>query len=438
MPASDHPDAPPPGAVSGAQFDPQGFVRVEVDDPTPFVGQQATLRAWVYLPSTEAACDAQHEPQLTGFWNESLIERGQTRCARQWFPQVVGGRQMFAGLLRKVAIFPTRAGRLEVGSIEVIGEYIEGDGFFGQRRQINVRSPAVVVEAREPALDARPPGYVPGLIGPLQIVAELDRTTVATGETATLRVRATGNGYLGAAGLPPPPTVEGVRMHPGSSRNEVDKSDERNVRGTLFNEYLLVPERPGAHALGVLHVPWFSPLEQRFHHATVVLPTLTATGAAQPREQETHREDPTLALDPYEPEPSLTPYRALISTAARAWMTLLVFPVVLAGWGLARALRRLGAARRLAADDVARNDPDVLMARATERLTAGDAAAAVDLAARALDRALKSPRTVSDDLRARIDETRSVCDTLRFSGVGDAHVIIERVRDTLRALDQEP
>ncbi len=430
------PDAPPAGEV-GAQFDPAGFVRVSIDNATPYVGQQVTLRIWLYVPSTEVVCDVQREPQLTGFWNEPLIDRGQIRCARQWFRQVVGGREMAAGLVRKIALFPTRAGRLEVGAPEVIGEYIEGDGFFGQRRQITARGPSVGVDAREPPTDGRPAGYVPGRLGPLQVQAELDRAAVPTGETVTLRLRATGNGYLGAVGLPAIAPVEGVRMHEGASHHDVDRADERDVKGNLTVEYLLVPERPGAHALGTLSVPWFDPTDGRYHTTTVALPTITATGAALERDEEERREDPTIALDPIETSPSLDGYRPFFTTPLRVWGAVALPPLALVVAGLARAFRRLRESRRAAREDLARNDPSSLMAQSELALSSGDEARAADLAGRALEKARKEYgiERLDDGGRAALREAQEACDTLRFGGAGSTRDAVEKVRAAVRAME---
>lgn len=430
-----NPDAPPTGEVSGALFDPAGFVRVAVDNPTPYVGQQTTLRIWLYVPASEAACNLLREPQLTGFWNEQLIERTQD-CARRWYAQSVGGRTMSAGLVRKIALFPTRPGRQEIGAPEAIAEYIEGDGFFGRRRQITARGPSLVLDVREPPTQGRPQGYVPGLQGPLRITAELDRMSAATGETVTLRLRAEGNGYLGAVGLPTPPRVEGVRMHPGASHHEVDHSDESNVRGLLTAEYLLVPERPGTHALGTLVVPWFDPSDERYHTTTVPLPSLIATGAALTRDADETREDPAVALDPFEASPSIEAHRPFFTTGARVWGAVALPPLALAMAGLARALRRWRERRISERDDAQRNDPLSLMRQADDALAAGHDAKAADLAGRALERARKefgAPATEAAREAAR--EAQAACDTLRFGGSGAARDAVEKVRAAVRAME---
>lgn len=437
QPAVVDPDAPPPGEV-GAQFDPGGFVRVAVDNPTPYVGQQITLRVWLYVPSSEVACDVQREPQLTGFWNEPLIDRGQVRCARQFYSQNVGGRPMVAGIVRKIALFPTRAGRLEIGAPELVAEYIEGDMFFGQRRQLTARGPSVVVDVREPPTAGRPAGYVPGRLGPLQIQASLDRPNAPTGETVTLTLRATGNGYLGAVGLPALPTVEGVRMHDGASHHDIDRSDERNVRGTLVTEYLLVAETPGAHPLGMLTVPWFDPADEQYHQVAVPLPTLTATGAALERDADERRDDPTIALDPIEASPSLDGYRPFFTSGARVWGVIALPPFALAAWSVSRWLRRLRDARRAAQHDAARNDPESLLKQSELALGAGDDARAAELAGRALEKARKEYGTerLDDAGRDAVKSAQAACDTLRFGGAGSAREAFDKVSAAVRAMER--
>lgn len=438
LPAAVDPDAPPAGEIPTSWFNPSGFLRLAVDKSTPYVGEQVILRAWLYVPSAEVGCDAQQEPILTGFWNEQLLDRGQTRCWRGAWQVTVGNRPMVAGLLRKIALFPTRAGRLEISGMEVLAEYLEGDMFFGQRRRIQVRGPTLAVDVRDPPLEGRPEGYIPGLLGPLAITAELDRPSAPTGETVTLRVRAVGNGYLGAVGIPSPPRVEGLRMHPGTSRHEVDRSNEADVRGTLHTEYLLVAERPGTYALGVLTVPWFDPVGGRYGTTTVPLPTLTATGSPPARDDDTRREDPTVMLEPLVESPSLTPYHTFFTNRLRVWGTVAFLPSMLLVLGLARGLLRWIMQRRAERSEAQRNDPLAMMARSEEALRAGDRTTALDLAGRALERARRvyGDAGLDEAGRAALRQAQVLCDTVRFGAEGDAAEAVARVREVVRAMER--
>lgn len=408
------PDVPPDGTLTGAQASPAGFLRAVVDVPQPYVGQQVIYRAFIYAPANEAGCEPLHEATLDGFWSEVLMEPRQV-CAQRWIPQRVGSWTMTAGMVRRIALFPTHAGRLEIGPLRMGVEYIEGDGFFGRRRREEMSTPAIVVEAREPPLEGRPAGYVPGTIGPLSITASIDRAEVPVGETATMTVRAQGNGYLGSVTLPSPRGVDGLRVLPGSSRSTVDRNAEP-LRGDVVNEYRVVADRPGRFTLPTLTVPWFDPSSGRYQSSQVVLPVIVATGAARPAEEAADPQDPSIALEGLQRDVSLAPSTSYFTTPLRVWGALSVVPgaVLLAGLGL--GLRRWSRSRRAVQAETAKNNPRSLLSQADAALAAGDAAGALGLGARALDRAERGASPVDEALKQRARAAREAGDGLRFAG----------------------
>jgi hypothetical protein len=408
------PDVPPDGTLTGAEAQPSGFLRAVIDVDRPYVGQQVIYRAFVYVPAAEAGCEPLREATLDGFWSEVLMEQRQV-CAQRWIPQRVGSWTMAAGMVRRVALFPTHAGRLEIGPLRMGVEYIEGDGFFGRRRRAEMATPALVVEAREPPLEGRPAGYVPGTIGPLSVTASVDRAALPVGETATLTVRASGNGYLGSVTLPSPRGVEGLRLLAGSSRSVVDRNAEP-LRGEVTNEYRVVADRPGRYELPPLNVPWFDPSNGRYQTAQVVMPVITATGAARAPEETDDQADPSIALEGLQRDVSLEPATTFFTTPLRVWGTLALVPgsVLLAGLGL--GLRRWSRSRRVVLAETAKNDPRSLLAQADAALAAGDAAGALGLATRALDRAERAAKSADEALKQRARAAREAGDGLRFAG----------------------
>ncbi len=408
------PDVPPEGVLTGVTASAEGFVRVVTDLATPWVGQQVEYRAFVYVPAGEAGCEPLREATLDGFWSESLVEARQ-QCAARWLPQRVGSWDMTAGMVRRIALFPTHAGRLEIGSLKMGVEYIEGDGFFGRRHRVEMEAPRLVLEAREPPLEGRPPGYVPGTLGPIALRAEIDRAELPVGETATLRVHAQGNGYLGSVTLPAPRAVDGVRVLPGSSHAETDRS-VAPLRSEVVNEYRIVADRAGRFTLPALRVPWFDPGTGRYAVGEVVLPVIVATGALRPPEDS---EGPDLAtqLAPLVREVPLASSPAFFTTALRVWGVLGAVPLAVLGAFAGTALRRALRVRRAAKESTARNDPQSLLAQADAALAGGDGVAALGLAARALERASRASGTSSE---AKVAEARAACDGLRFAGAAVA------------------
>ena len=421
------PDVPPDGALTGAQASAGGFLRVLVDVPNPYVGQQVIYRAFIYVPANDGACEPLHEATLDGFWSEVLMEPRQV-CSQRWIPQRVGSWTMTAGMVRRIALFPTHAGQLEIGPLRMGVEYIEGDGFFGRRRRVEMASPAMAIEAREPPLEGRPAGYVPGTIGPLSITAEIDRAQLPVGETATLTVRAQGNGYLGSVTLPSPRGLDGLRVLPGGSRSQVDRTVDP-LRGNVTNEYRVVADRPGRFPMEPLNVPWFDPASGRYHVAQVPLPVIVASGAARPADETDDPLDPSIALEGLQREVSLTPETSFFTTPLRVWGAIAVIPGTLLLAGLGMGLRKWSRARRVVQAETTKNDPRALLEQADAALAAGDGPAALGLGARALDRAERGAKTVDAALAQRARAAREAGDGLRFAG---AAVDRDAVAATLR------
>ncbi|MEI8256745.1 MAG: hypothetical protein WCJ30_13805, partial [Deltaproteobacteria bacterium] len=339
------PDAPPAGDLTGANFNPNAFLRVAVDNPNPYLGQQVTLRVWLYIGSSEANCEVSDEPTLAGFWNESLIPPTR-ECASRWFTTNIAGRYMSVGLVRKIAIFPSQTGVLTIGAVRASVEMISG-GMFRSVQRLEVRSPDLQVEVREPPAAGRRVDYVPGTVGPVQLTAEVDRATGAVGETLAFTVHAMSDGSLASAVVAPPTNVDGVRVRVGGSHARHDTSGAR-VASSLDTEILVVPERPGRIDLGTVQIPYWDPARGVYDVASVQLPVITVTGAALARDDSAERgQDPQSELRGLNPSPSLRPYSTWFHRDAVALITIATPPVGLALFlSLGSLLRAMSRRRR--------------------------------------------------------------------------------------------
>lgn len=428
-PVYEGPDVPPEGPLTGATFNRQGFARAMLSAPTAVVGEAVEYRAWVYVPAVEAGCEPLQEPTVTGFWSESLITPRQA-CADRWIPQTFEGQGLTAGLVRRLALYPTRAGALTVGPLRMNVEYLVGDSFFGRRQMVPMASGPVSLTVEDAPLEGRPRGYVPGVVGPVGITAALDRDRVVAGETVTLTLRLEASAYIGSVTAPPPALPDGVRRLPGPSHSEVD-TGIFPPRGIATHTWRLVAERPGAIALGTYALDTFNPSTRRYERITAALPTLTVTGEAVSHPPDGDDEDPALRLEAFNPNARLDRHSALFTTPFRAAATLAAPPLALALWQLSKLLKRRAAARKSARDEASRNDPEALLAQSLARLEDNDPRAALDLAGRALDRGRKSVDTES----TMIAEVQRSLDAVRFAGAdtpsNEVRALIEQVRAAL-------
>ena len=66
--------APPSGALDGALYDDQAFLRTVVDRSEPYVGEQVTVTIYLYIRgSLTSMPTATHEPTTDGFWIQDLL-----------------------------------------------------------------------------------------------------------------------------------------------------------------------------------------------------------------------------------------------------------------------------------------------------------------------------------------------------------------------------
>jgi hypothetical protein len=439
-PPPQDPDAPPLGDLTGAEYDPTAFLRVALDTPEPYLGQQVVLRVWLYVASTEANCEITREPQLSGFWNESLLPP-MRECAARWFTSNVGGRYMSVGLVRRIALFPTQTGELTIGPMAANVEVLTG-GLFRSLHRVEAHSPPLQVTVREPPAAGRPPGYVPGTVGPVSLVAQADRDQVAVGETVTVTVRATSEGSLASARIEPPSHLDGVRVRVGDTRAAHDASAGR-VTTTLLTEFLIVPERPGTFDLGEVALPYWDPAAERYGVARTRLPVVRATGAALPAERPAAAGDAASELRPLTREPSLRPHASLFARGPLPVAVVAAPPLAFALAGMATALGRRAARRARSRAEAKRSDPAALV-REAKRALEGDPARAVSLAGRALDRAVARAReqvegglaALPAEVRGAVDDARQACDAARFAGeAAEPRDVVTRVERAVRAIE---
>lgn len=430
------PDSPPAGDLTGAFFDATGFYRVGVDRANIWLGQQISYRLWVYAASSEAGCELSSEPTFPGFWNETAFSPSR-ECAQRWFQQSVNGRFMAIGLVRKVALFPTQTGTLSFGAVAGAVQVMSG-GMFRSMHRVESRTPAVEVQVREPPAAGRPEGYVPGTIGPIVLEASVDRESCATGETATISIRARSEGSLAAARLIFDTHVDGARVRMSDGRTELHAGADGRMESVRTTELLVVPEREGRVALGELRMPFFDPSTERYGVASIVAPVVRATGDAVQREaQRTEQQDPAMVLRGMTASPSLKSYSPWFLSANRALFAALIPSFIAAMSWVFLLARRTMTGRRLAESDALKRDPATLLAQA-KSLLASDPKTALGIASKAMEFSIAESgefEGLSDGAKSAVSKARESLDASRFAGTGDAAATMQLVETAIAQVE---
>ena len=244
------PAAPARQAPSGpAPVGSELFVRAEPSRETAVVGQQVVVDYVLYFePHVQPR---QTSPVGTwdaaGFWREELD-------VPTAYPRTVslGGRSYEAVTIRRVALFPTRSGTLELSPMEFTVDLLRTDRRFGtdpfapffspftQRyTEETVTAPSARVAVRE-----LPPGAPPsfdGAVGQFTLRSQADRRQVEAGEPVEVQVTVSGTGNVATLAPPAldvPPTVD--VYGPREDREILRGADP--LRGVKTFTWTLVPQ----------------------------------------------------------------------------------------------------------------------------------------------------------------------------------------------------
>jgi hypothetical protein len=426
------PEVPPaapsdPELSLDAPLDSRVFLRSVVDQKNPVVGEQVTLTIYVYSRVSSLELTDVHEPSIPDFFLRELMPQGVQPDQRA---VVINGVPWRVQPILKKALFPLRAGELEIGSMKVTLIGGRGSGIAGAVRE----SEAIKLHATEPPTAGRPVGYQVGDVGFYSLSASVEPRASEVGGAVAVTATLSGVGNVPSTlRIPASAAVEWLEPQ---VRENIDVENGK-VRGSRTFSYVVRPKTAGTVDLGDITLPYWNPERKAYEVARVSL------GKVQVAPEKT----PPLAKDPsapHDPWSSLGSARAELGSYARVrepptekpwyWLGLFGGPVaVVAGSLGSKGFRRLrtwvsdkrtsaqsGIDRALGeARDARKHDDPRTLAAALERAVYLAIERATGLKARALmlDEipAALEERSVPRELAAELRELLGSIEATRFT-----------------------
>ena len=198
--------------ISEAEIAKNLYIRAIVDKTQAYKGEQVTVTYKLYTRlSIASQMGVNKLPQYQGFWAEELETSGNINFTTE----VIEGKQFRVGVLKRVALFPTQTGSLEVTPFELtvpvqIEKQRSGksiwDDFFGDpfgRSEIyefNAKSNVVKIDVL-PLPDGQPTSFK-GAVGEYIFEAKLNNFTVKSNEPLTLSINISGAGNIKLIDMP--------------------------------------------------------------------------------------------------------------------------------------------------------------------------------------------------------------------------------------------
>ena len=258
--------------ISEAEIAKNLYVRAIVDKTKPYKGEQVTVTYKLYTRlSIASQMGVNKLPQYQGFWAEELETTGNINFTTE----IVGGKQFRVGVLKKVALFPTQTGSLEVTPFELavpvqIQKQKSGksvwDDFFGDpfgRSEIyefNAKSNVVKIDV-QPLPDGQPESFK-GAVGDFSFEAKLNNTTVKSNEPLTLNVNISGSGNIKLLDMPEINLPNGFEKYEPKINEQINRNGI--VSGSKSGEYLFVPRVVGTREIPPMEFSYFNPSQKKY------------------------------------------------------------------------------------------------------------------------------------------------------------------------------
>jgi hypothetical protein len=269
------PEAPPEYQLEAAP-DPAAFLRATVSPTSAVVGQQVTLRVYAYGARGLFGEGESKESRHPDFLAEPIMSNS---AKQRHLPVRIQGQEYLAVKIRELALFPLKAGDLEIGPMTMA---FYGRGYMSRQYPEGVprSSQGLTLAVKEPPLADRPAGYQLGDVGEFELSAEVSPATVEAGGAVSVVATVSGRGRL-PADLDPPQR-KGIEWLAPSIKDEQKMDREGVLGGTRTFTYLVRLQTPGQLDLGELTLPHWSPRLNRYRVARAKLGEITVSEANTP------------------------------------------------------------------------------------------------------------------------------------------------------------
>ncbi|HNV86880.1 MAG TPA: BatD family protein [Candidatus Omnitrophota bacterium] len=251
------------------------FMRVTADKQEAYVNEQILLTYSIFTRYSTRAEQFEKDPNLSGFWVEELpIEKN-------YQPEkiVLGGLQYLKADVRRLAVFPTTTGVLEIDpgvyratvrkenrSSSIFDDFFD-DSFFGgsifARRETKLLGANPVKITVRPLPEQDKPEDFTGMVGQFQMEASIDKRSVKQNEPIRMTLFIEGQGNMEMVTRPNIPELPDFKVYDTDSSNQFVK-DRQGVRGRKVFEITFIPTSAGDLEIPSMSFNYFDPRQSQY------------------------------------------------------------------------------------------------------------------------------------------------------------------------------
>lgn len=255
---------PSPGTGAEEQIDQESlFLHVTASKNKVYVNEPVILSYKIYTNVTVTQYGMSKLPNTAGFWVEEFPLGNQPKT----YEEIYKGRKYIVAEIRRVAMFPTDAGKKTISPMEIecsvrvqtrrrsIFDSFFDDPFFGRSIRKVVNSQPVTIDVL-PLPDEGKPSNFSGLVGNFNISASVDKKNVKTNDAISLKVKINGSGNVKMIPNPVVDVPPDFEKYPPKESETINRT-ETGVNGSKIFEYVLIPRYPGKQTIKPVTFSYF-------------------------------------------------------------------------------------------------------------------------------------------------------------------------------------
>ena len=251
-----------------ASADPSGqigenvFLRATVSKTHVIQGEQLNVTFKLYTRLSVMNYAVEKTPTMTGFWGEEV----ETPKDIQLTNETINGKQFRVGVIKRMALFPTQSGTLEISPMVVqtqvqVPAPRSADPFdaffrdpFGRTTNYAAKSEPVKIVV-DPLPSGAPPDFK-GAVGEFAMGTTLDKKTTRSNEPVSLKVTVSGTGNVKLLEAPAIELPADFEQYSPKVSDNINRQGDR-ISGSKTFEYLLIPRYPGMKVVKPITFSYF-------------------------------------------------------------------------------------------------------------------------------------------------------------------------------------
>jgi hypothetical protein len=221
---------------SGQKF----FIEATVDNKSPYRGEQVTLTYTLYTKTDLSGFDILKLPRYQGFWTQELFKPTNLQLKEAWR----GNDKWYASVVKKIAIFPTKSGEIEIDPMTaVVGVREKGrrSFFFSSSKEFTIATNKLNLNVK--ALPKTSIGRS-GSVGKWDISTKIKSKEIKQDEALSFLITINGIGNIKTVDIQDivfPRELEVFEPEINIKQNELTDK----ISGTKTIEYILIPRYSG-------------------------------------------------------------------------------------------------------------------------------------------------------------------------------------------------